>query len=90
MSQVPRDNTWLKKVERRIPRADLKPHLGDVKFIERFWEVPLDYEQEGGEKIKLFGRTAIPVAKERDNLPTSISPPGESWNKKKADLSSSL
>ena len=50
---------------------------GDIKIIERFWEVPLDYEQvakEGHEKIRLFGRTAIPAAKEKDSLPTSEFP----------------
>jgi len=49
---------------------------GDIKIIERFWEVPLDYEQAGDrcEKIRLFGRTAVPVAKEKDNLPTSHFP----------------
>jgi len=48
---------------------------GDVKIIERFWEVPLDYEQagqEGHEKIRLFGRTAVPAAKEKDALPTIL------------------
>lgn len=47
---------------------------GDIKIIERFWEVPLDYEQagDGCEKIRLFGRTAVPVAKEKDNLPTIV------------------
>lgn len=47
---------------------------GDIKMIERFWEVPLDYEQagEGCEKIRVFGRTAVPVAKEKDNLPTIV------------------
>lgn len=50
--------------------------VGDIKIIERFWEVPLDYEQaaqEGCKKIQLFGRTAVPVAKEKDNIPISGS-----------------
>ncbi|KAF8463594.1 alpha/beta-hydrolase [Kalaharituber pfeilii] len=59
--------------------AELKSEVGyvvsgDIKIIERFWEVPLNYEQAeaSSEKIRIFGRTAVPVAKEKDNLPTIL------------------
>ncbi|KDQ18571.1 hypothetical protein BOTBODRAFT_28963 [Botryobasidium botryosum FD-172 SS1] len=46
----------------------------DIKVVDQFFKLPLDYSQPDGEKIQVFARTLVPGAKakteeEEENLP---------------------
>lgn len=48
--------------------------IGDIKVVDRFFNLPLDYTHPNGEKIRVFARTLIPINKaktkeEEDRLP---------------------
>jgi hypothetical protein len=44
-------------------RFDFDKVLGNIKVVERFFDLPLDYAEPDGQKIRVFARNLIPKDK---------------------------
>lgn len=42
---------------------ELMSILDGIKVVERFFTVPLDYDEPSGDKIRVFARSLIPLSK---------------------------
>jgi hypothetical protein len=55
--------TYIKGMDFECPSFTLTPATDNVKVIERFFSVPLDYAQPDGPTIRVFARNLIPKDK---------------------------